>query len=166
VTLIKRKKNCLIDTGTSKNFKDIVKFCEGNGVKTSDLDMIINTHCNPDHIGSDYLFKNDNLKINLYVYFYAKSYIEDIKKQYKERLVTGFFNLVSHSSRSDHSLKNGGIVDIGTELRIIHTPSHSKRRKIKFNKDDHLYFLLLTKRFLSKNLLKNPIGSHSLKELI
>ena len=53
----------MIDIGTSRNFKDIVKFCEGNGAKTSDLDMIINTHCHPDHIGSDYLFKNNNLKI-------------------------------------------------------------------------------------------------------
>ena len=27
VTLIKGKKNCLIDTGTAQNFKDIANFC-------------------------------------------------------------------------------------------------------------------------------------------
>jgi len=125
VTLIKGKKNCLIDTGTAQNFKDIVNFCEKKGVPIDNLDIIINTHCHPDHIGSNYLFKKANPKIILCAHYLAKPYIEDIKKQYKERPVPGFFNLVSDLSKIDHSLKNGDILDIGMELRIIHTPGHS-----------------------------------------
>ena len=125
VTLIKGKVNCLIDTGTAQNFKDIVNFCKENGVAISDLNMIINTHCHPDHIGSNYLFKKANPKIILYAHYLAKPYIEDIKKQYKERPVPGFFDLVSDSSKIDCSLKNGDIINIGEELKIIHTPGHS-----------------------------------------
>jgi len=126
VTLIKGKKNCLIDTGTSQNFEDIVNFCEENGVAISDLDMIINTHCHADHIGSNYLFKKANPKIIFYAHFYAKPYIEDIEKQYKERPVPGFFDLIAGPVKIDRSLKDQDIVDVGTELKILHTPGHSK----------------------------------------
>jgi len=126
VTLIKGDKNCLIDTGTAKNFNGIKNFCEENGVQINNLDIIINTHCHPDHIGSNYLFKKANPKIILYAHLLAKPYIEDIEKQYKERPVPGFFNLISGSVKVDQLLKDGDIVDVGMELRIIHTPGHSK----------------------------------------
>lgn len=126
VTLIKGKKNCLIDTGTSQNFEDIVNFCEENGVAISDLDMIINTHCHADHIGSDYLFKKANPKIILCAHCSAKPYIEDIEKQYKERPVPGFFDLIAGSVKIDRSLKDQDVVDVGMELKILHTPGHSK----------------------------------------
>jgi len=125
VTLIKGKKNCLIDTGTSQNFEDIVNFCEGNGVAISDLDMIINTHCHADHIGSDYLFKKANPKIILCAHFYAKPYIEDIEKQYKKRPVPGFFDLIAGSVKIDCLLKDHDVLDIGTKLKIFYTPGHS-----------------------------------------
>jgi len=126
VTLIKGNKNCLIDTGTANNFNDIKIFCEEKGVQIDNLDIIINTHCHADHIGSDYLFKKANPKIILYAHHLAKPYIEDIEKQYKERPVPGFFNLVSGPAKVDKLLKDGDIVDVGMELRIIHTPGHSK----------------------------------------
>lgn len=126
VTLIRGKKNCLIDTGTAQNFKDIVNFCEENGVAISDLDMIINTHCHADHIGSNYLFKKANPKIILYAHYLAKPYIENIEKQYKERPVPGFFNLIAGPVKIERSLKDQDIVDVGKELKILHTPGHSK----------------------------------------
>jgi len=126
VTLIKGNKNCLIDTGTANNFNDIKIFCEEKGVQINNLDIIINTHCHADHIGSNYLFKKANPKIILYAHHLAKPYIEDIEKQYKERPVPGFFNLVSGPAKVDKLLKDGDIVDVGMELRIIHTPGHSK----------------------------------------
>jgi len=117
VTLIKGKVNCLIDTGTAQNFKDIANFCKENGVAISDLNMIINTHCHPDHIGSNYLFKKANPKIILYAHYLAKPYIEDIKKQY--------FDLIAGPVKIERSLKDQDIVDIGMELKILHTPGHS-----------------------------------------
>ena len=126
VTLIKGNKNCLIDTGTAQNFKDIVNFCKENGVAINNLDIIINTHCHADHIGSNYLFKKANTKVILCAHHLAKPYIEDIKKQYKKRPVPGFFDLVSGPVKIDRSLKDQDIVDVGTELKILHTPGHSK----------------------------------------
>jgi len=126
ITLIKGNKNCLVDTGTANNFDDIKSFCEEEGVQINNLDIIINTHCHPDHIGSNYLFKKANPKIIIYAHRLAKPYIEDIKKQYKERPVPGFFNLISNSIKVDKVLEDGDIIDIGTQLKIIHTPGHSK----------------------------------------
>jgi len=90
------------------------------------LDMIINTHCHPDHIGSNYLFKKANPKIILCAHYLAMPYIEDIEKQYKKRPVPGFFNLVSDSSTIDCIYRDGDMVDVGVELKILHTPGHSK----------------------------------------
>ena len=125
VTLIKGKKNCLIDTGTAQNFKDIVNFCEKNGVPIDNLDIIINTHCHADHIGSNYLFKKANPQIIFYAHFYAKPYIEDIKKQYKKRPVPGFFDLIAGSVKIDRLLKDHDVLDIGSKLKIFYTPGHS-----------------------------------------
>jgi len=126
VTLIKGNKNCLIDTGTANNFNDIKNFCEEKGVQINNLNIIINTHCHADHIGSNYLFKKANPRIIFYAHHLAKPYIEDIEKQFKERPVPGFFNLISGSTKIDQSLEDGDIVDIGMDLKIIHTPGHSK----------------------------------------
>jgi len=126
ITLIKANKNCLIDTGTAKNFGDIKSFCEEKGVQISNLDIIINTHCHPDHIGCNYLFKKANPKIIIYSHRLAKPYIEDIEKQFKERPIPNFFNLISNSVEVDKVIDDGDIIDIGMELRVIHTPGHSK----------------------------------------
>ncbi len=40
LTLIRGRKNCLIDTGTAGNFDNIVNFCRENGVTVADLDLI------------------------------------------------------------------------------------------------------------------------------
>ena len=125
-TLIKGNKNCLIDTGTASNFDDIKSFCEEEGVQIDNLDIIINTHCHADHIGSNYLFKKANPNIILYAHRLAKPYIEDLEKQYKERPVPGFFDLISGSNKVDKALEDGDVIDTGMKLQIIHTPGHSK----------------------------------------
>ena len=125
-TLIKGNKNCLIDTGTANNFNDIKSFYEEEGVEINDIDIIINTHCHADHIGSNYLFKKANPNIILYAHRLAKPYIEDLEKQYKERPVPGFFDLISGSNKVDKALEDGDVIDIGMKLQIIHTPGHSK----------------------------------------
>jgi len=126
VTLIKANKNCLIDTGTAYNFGDITSFCEEKGVRIDDLDIIINSHCHPDHIGCNYLFKKANPKIIIYTHRLAKPYIEDIEKQYRERPIPNFFNLISNSVEVNKVIDDGDIIDMGMELRVIHTPGHSK----------------------------------------
>lgn len=125
ITLIKGKKNCLIDTGTSNNFNDIEYFLKEYGVSVKDIDIIINTHCHADHIGSNYLFKKANPNIDIYAHSFAKPYIEDIEKQYSERPVPGFFNLVKEPTKVDKILMDGDVIDIGEKLKIIHTPGHS-----------------------------------------
>jgi len=72
------------------------------------------------------LFKKINPNIIFYAHHLAKPYIEDIEKQFKVRPIPGFFNLISNSTKVDKSLEDGDIIDIGMELRIIHTPGHSK----------------------------------------
>jgi len=126
ITLIKGEKNCLVDTGTADNFDNIISFCQENGVSITDLDVIINTHCHPDHIGSNYLFKKANPNIIFYAHSLAVPFIENIEKQYNERPIPGFFNLISNSNPVDIILDDGDIIDIGIKLKVIHTPGHSK----------------------------------------
>ena len=126
VALIKGEKNCLIDTGTAGNFEDIVDFCGECGVTIADLNFIINTHCHPDHIGADALFKKSNPGIILCAHHLAVANIADIETQHRQRPVPGFFNLISGSTNVDRFLDDNDSLDIGRELRILHTPGHSE----------------------------------------
>ncbi len=123
--LIKGKKNCLIDTGTAFNYNDIVSFCEKNKVNVKNLDLVILTHCHPDHIGSSLLLKKENPDLQIMAHSLAKPYIEDIQKQYQERPVPGFFNLIAGQVKIDRVLNDGDEIDTDTRLQILHTPGHS-----------------------------------------
>jgi hypothetical protein len=49
------------------------------------------------------------------------TFLKYILKEGWQKKVHRFFSLVLYLFRIDHLLKNGGIVEIGTELRIIYT---------------------------------------------
>ncbi len=126
IVLLKGTRNCLIDTGTAGNFKEILDFCAQQGLTVDNLDFVINTHCHADHIGSNLLLKRVNPGIVFCAHPLAKPFIEDIDEQYRRRPVPGFFDLVAGSVGVDRLLTNGERVDIGLELQILHTPGHSR----------------------------------------
>lgn len=125
IALITGEKNCLVDTGTAGNFSDIVSFCAEAGVRLDQIDLVINTHCHADHIGADRLCKEANPRLAVCAHPLARPYIEDIREQYRLRPVPGFFDLVAGPVEVDRLLEDGERLDVGTELRVLHTPGHS-----------------------------------------
>ena len=58
VTLIKGKKNIIVDTGNLGYESDIIKELKKNHTKPEQIDYVINTHRHFDHCSNNYLFKN------------------------------------------------------------------------------------------------------------
>lgn len=126
VTLVKSETTCLIDTGTAGNFREITEFCSEHGVEVNDIDLIINTHCHPDHIGGNLLFKQANPDISFSAHPLAKLEIEDLDRQYKRRPLPGFHRLIAGPVTVDRPLDEGDLLDIGGEIHVLHTPGHSR----------------------------------------
>jgi hydroxyacylglutathione hydrolase len=126
IVLLKGRKNCLIDTGTAGNFKEILDLCARQGLTVDNLDFVINTHCHADHIGSNLLLRRANPGIVFCAHPLAKPFIEDIDEQYRRRPVPGFHDLVAGPVGIDRLLTDGERVDISLELQILHTPGHSR----------------------------------------
>lgn len=59
VTLIKaNNKNVIVDTANPSDSKLLVKLLKENGLKTEDINYVINTHLDIDHVGCNSLFEN------------------------------------------------------------------------------------------------------------
>lgn len=57
VTLIKAKKNILVDTGGRGDAKEIVNALKKEGLTPKDIGYVINTHHHSDHVWNNYLFE-------------------------------------------------------------------------------------------------------------
>ena len=121
----KAKKNCLIDRGTAGNFDEAVQFCEEHGVGIGDLDFVVNTHCHPDHIGGNLLFKRANPDIVFCAHPLAAIEIEDVERQFHRRPLPGFHQLVAGPVAVDRRLEDRDRLDIGETVQVLHTPGHS-----------------------------------------
>ena len=58
VTLIDSDKKIIVDTGVSKDKKDIISRLKKEGLEPKDIDIVINTHPHGDHTGLNNLFEN------------------------------------------------------------------------------------------------------------
>lgn len=125
VSLIKAEKICLVDTGTAGNFEEILQFCADHDVDVREIDLIVNTHCHPDHIGGNLLFEQANPSIEFCAHRLAVPEIEDIDRQYGRRPLPGFYRLIAGPVKIQRVLEDGDDLAIGTEARVLHTPGHS-----------------------------------------
>ena len=85
------------------------------------LKFIINTHGHGDHIGGNKLLK-DNFDVQLCIHQDDTKMLTDPQLNFSSSIG---FNLVS--PKADKILKDGEIIKLGNnEIKIIHTPGHTK----------------------------------------
>lgn len=99
VTLLKTEgKNILIDSGSPIYEEKLLSSLEENSIKPEDIDLIIETHLHPDHVGNNHLFKN------------AKLIEGNVIIDFKNKLYTIY--------------KENNDVPLPKEIEIINTPGH------------------------------------------
>jgi hydroxyacylglutathione hydrolase len=124
--IIEGKKITLIDTGVSGSEKYIFDYLKSIGRKASEINQVLLTHTHPDHIGALKVIK-DETGCKVGVHKEEREWVENIDKQFSERPVPGFHNLVGGSCKIDFLLTDGETIDLGNNqtIQVIHTPGHS-----------------------------------------
>jgi glyoxylase-like metal-dependent hydrolase (beta-lactamase superfamily II) len=132
---------CLIDSGVAGSDGMILDYIKQVGRNPRDITRIILTHSHADHIGgSPALKKQTGCKVAAHID--ARPWIENVDRQYAERPVGNFYDLIGGPVEVDSGLKDGDRVDLGDggTLEIFHTPGHSNGSiSILYNKDWALF---------------------------
>lgn len=107
------KEACVIDPGADG--AKIKSFIAKNGL---DLKFVINTHGHGDHIAA-----NRELGVPIYIHRADKDCLTDPKKN----LSSGIFMFDIVSPQAARALEDGDAIKLGgLELKVIHTPGHTK----------------------------------------
>jgi glyoxylase-like metal-dependent hydrolase (beta-lactamase superfamily II) len=132
---------CLIDTGVAGSEAIILDYIKQAVRDPREIARIVFTHSHADHIGGGQaLKKQTGCKVAAHID--AKPWIENVDRQYEERPIGNFYDLVGGSVEIDLALKDGDQVDLGDGkiLEIFHTPGHSKGSiSLLYNKDRALF---------------------------
>lgn len=141
IYMICGEKVWLIDTGVSGSEKVIFNYLKTIGRRPEEISKIILTHSHPDHIGSAKSIK-EITGCSIVAHPAERSWIEDVGSQFRERPVPGFNSLVGGSVTVDHAVEDGDLIEPDNipELRVVHTPGHSKGSLSFFLKNDNALF--------------------------
>jgi glyoxylase-like metal-dependent hydrolase (beta-lactamase superfamily II) len=120
------KKICLIDTGVSTSSPVLLDYLKKANRTPDEISMVLLTHAHPDHIGGCLGIKK-NSQASFAVHPLDRPWIEDVEKQYRERPIPNFFELVEGSVPISRDLKEGNVIswDKGKTIRVLETPGHS-----------------------------------------
>jgi hydroxyacylglutathione hydrolase len=135
------KKVYLIDSGVADSGNTIIKYILKEGAKTENIEVLFLTHAHPDHIGSAKQIK-DLSNCTILANENEKEWIEDIDKQFKDRPVPGFKNLVGGSVTIDRFLYDNDIIELedNLKLKVIYTPGHSQGSISLFEQSEGILF--------------------------
>lgn len=132
---------CLIDCGVAGSEVIILEYIKQAGRDPQEIAQIVFTHSHADHIGGGpALKKQTGCKVAAHID--AKPWIEDVDRQYAERPIGNFYDLIGGSIEIESGLRDGDQLDLGDgrTLEIFHTPGHSKGSiSILYNKDKALF---------------------------
>lgn len=120
------KEISLIDTGVSTTKTLIQNYLNQLGRSIEEVSLVLLTHAHPDHIGGA-----SGIMKNSHALFAAHSadrpWIEDVEKQFRERPILNFFELVETPVPIKRVLREGDRIFLneGRNLRVFETPGHS-----------------------------------------
>lgn len=117
----------LIDSGVKGSGTLIFDYIEKAGRDPKEITAIILSHSHPDHIGSAKAIKEAS-GCRALAHSTERDWIEDTEKQFRDRPVPGFNDLVGGPVAIDRTLNDGEILELGQDCKckIIHTPGHSR----------------------------------------
>jgi hydroxyacylglutathione hydrolase len=120
------EKICLIDAGVWGTAPQLQGYLEQIGRSPQEISMVLITHAHPDHIGGCLAIKKAS-SASFYAHPADKPWIEDVERQYRERPILNFFELVEGPVPVSRELREGDTLswDKGKTLRVLETPGHS-----------------------------------------
>jgi len=117
---------CLIDSGVAGSETEIFKVLEEQGRNPADLAVLLLTHSHPDHIGGARTIQSTS-DCSIWSHPEARTWVENVDKQFADRPVPGFHALVEGSVAIERELEDLEIVEVGgTSLQVFYTPGHSR----------------------------------------
>ena len=127
VYLVIGNKIHLIDSGVAGANSIVFEYIQEQGREPSEISSLILTHSHPDHIGAARSIKKETGCV-VFAHKNEQDWIEDIEKQFNDRPVPGFKMLVEGSVEVDNLVNGGETIELEKDinLKIIHTPGHSK----------------------------------------
>ena len=132
---------CLFDGGVAGSEAIIFDYIKQAGRDPREVANFVFTHSHPDHIGAGRAIKKQT-GCKVAAHIDAKPWIENVDRQYAERPIGNFYDLVGDSVEVDQGLKDGDHLDLGEgqTLEVFHTPGHSKGSiALLYNKDRALF---------------------------
>jgi len=140
VYLIYNKKITLIDSGVAGSERKIFNYIIGCTRNPDQLNLLIQTHSHPDHMGASKPIK-EKTGCKIIAHKAEKPWLEDITLQYQNRPIPGFNMLVAGSVKIDQTLKGGETLDLNErKLKVIHTPGHSSGSICLYLKKEGILF--------------------------
>jgi hydroxyacylglutathione hydrolase len=126
VFLIVGKKIHLVDAGVKGSHKIIFDYIANIGRNKNEIASMFLTHSHPDHIGSAKTIK-ELTRCCIYANPIEIDWIEDTNKQFRERPVPGFNDLVEGPVKVDELLSPQEVIQLEDKitLEILYTPGHS-----------------------------------------
>ena len=120
------EKICLIDAGVWGTAPQLQGYLKQIGRSPQEISMVLMTHAHPDHIGGCLAIKKAS-SASFYAHPADKPWIEDVERQYRERPILNFFELVEGPVPVSRELREGDTLswDKGKTLRVLETPGHS-----------------------------------------
>lgn len=127
VHLIYGKQIYMMDSGVAGCKDTVFDYIRKTGRDPGEIAAIIFTHSHPDHIGAAReIYRATGCRTAAHAH--ERTWIEDVELQCRERPVPGFHSIVEGSVKVAISLKDGDTFEVGggSDLKVIHTPGHSK----------------------------------------
>ena len=135
------EKVCLIDTGVWGTAPLLQDYLNQIGRSPDEISMVLLTHAHPDHIGGCLAIKKASSAL-FYAHPADKPWIEDVERQYRERPILNFFELVEGPVVVNQELKEGDTIswDKGKTIRVLETPGHSPGSISFFDEEEGALF--------------------------